>query len=185
MLIWLAGAGAAEGKYFQNRLTLPDFPGFEVFVQDPKVNDVKAQKVKEKRWSLTEKPHGKTTTYLLVSPQRNLWVLISELHTPYGGKKPLELKKFEDEFVTRIAGTSATLGNKTTLKAKYAGNVGYYYLTDKEKKHGARLLYIPGAENGNYGDKRAYAIAVTHTASSSDQAKALLRKILDNVKVSK
>jgi hypothetical protein len=183
LLIWLAGHCAAEGKYFQNQLTLPDFPGFEVFVQ--KVDDNKAKGMAEARWSLSDKPDNQTKNILLVSPKKNLWITVSLLQTPYGGKKPLSIKKFEDEFVTRVAGTKATLGNKATLKSKYAGNVGYYYLTDSTKKYGTRLLYVPGADNGNYGDKIAFAIGVTHTAASADQAKALLQKILDNVRVSK
>lgn len=176
----LAGASLAETTYFENRLTLPDFPGFQVFIEE-----ANSTKKDGKRWSLSGKPGSTTSNYLLVSPQKDLWVTISMLHTPYGGKEPLAPKKFEDEFVTRIAGTTATLSTRQTLKSKYAGSVGYYFLKDKSNKYGTRLLYVPGAPNNNYGDKRAYAIAITYTASSADRAKALTQKVLDNMKVSR
>lgn len=182
LLYFLAFTGAvvAETTYFENRLTLPDFPGYQVFVEEAN----SANKKDGKRWSLSDKPTAKSESYLLVDPKKDLWVTISLLHTPYGGKEPLTPKKFEDEFVTRI-GTTATLSTRQTLNSKYAGSVGYYFLKDKSNKYGTRLLYIPGAPNNNYGDKRAYAVAITYTASSADRAKALTQKVLDNLKVSR
>ena len=180
----LTGACVAETTYFQNRLTLPDFPGYQVFVQE--VDEAKAEKLKDgKRWSLSAKPSANTENYLLVDPKKDLWVTVSMLHTPYGGKDPLAPKKFENEFVTRIAGTNATLSTRKVLSSKFAGNVGYYFLKDKSNVYGTRLLYVPGAPNNNYGDKRAYAIAITYTSSSADRAKALTQKVLDGMKVSR
>jgi hypothetical protein len=176
----VSGACLAETTYFENRLTLPDFPGFQVFVEE-----ANSTQKGSKRWSLSGKPTAQTNNYLLVDPKKDLWVTVSMLHTPYGGKEPLAPKKFEDEFVTRIAGTTATLSTRKTLSSKYAGNVGYYFLKDKSNKYGTRLLYVPGAPNNNYGDKRAYAIAITYTTSSADRAKVLTQKLLDNMKVSR
>ena len=133
----------------------------------------------------TAKPSANTENYLLVDPKKDLWVTVSMLHTPYGGKDPLAPKKFENEFVTRIAGTNTTLSTRKVLSSKFAGNVGYYFLKDKSNVYGTRLLYVPGAPNNNYGDKRAYAIAITYTNSSADRAKALTQKVLDGMKVSK
>jgi hypothetical protein len=184
MMLCLTAFCAAEGKYFEKHLTLPDFPGFDVFVQE--VTKQQAAKAKPgERWSLSAKPHGKSGDYLLVGPKKDLWITISVLHTPYGGKKPITSKKFTEEFSTRVKATGADLKTQKDLKSKHAGTVGYYYLTDKTKKHATRLLYVPGALHGNYGDKRAFLIGVTHTAASADRGKALLQKILDNVKVSK
>ena len=195
LLSSLSPAGA-ETKYFSDRLTLPDFPKFSVFVQKESLS--RASKLKDgKRWEISRKPDHSTKHYLLVSPKKNLWISLSLLQTPHGGRKPLTWKQFDAEMTRFDTPTKSKVSGKTlpttkkyvtkgkkTVKSKKAGELGYYSFKHKDGKHGTLLLFIPGQDKVQRGNKRAIILTVTHTGSSAGQAKQIIQSCLDHMEVS-
>lgn len=181
----LAGVSGAKTDLFGGRLSLPDFPGYSVFVQT--TDDAKAANLaKGTRWDLSAQPTANATRYLFINPQETVWVAVSIHHTTYGGKESLSNQKFEPEFVSRLAKTGMTLERKDKLRSPKAGDIGYYYLVDsKAKKFATRLLYVPAASTGHYGDNRAFTIGISYTKAGATAAEALTQKIVDGMGVTK
>jgi hypothetical protein len=182
----LLAPALANQTYFDSRLTLPDLPGFQVFVQTEPDDKVKTYPQREARWSLNDKPTATTTRYLLANPDKNLWITLSLHETPYGGKESLSAQKFEKQFAPLLKKDGITVGSSKIVKSTKAGDCGYYLTkSDKAKGYATQLLYIPAASTGHEGDNRAFTIGVTYTKASSDQAVAIVQKILKNVEVHK